>query len=161
MSERNVNGAMLRVKQAFRDGIRTPARRAFWLGLALSLAGTGTLKAQITTISQGSQLPSPQVVGSMADPNSGPHDSDPAMQQQRLQAMKMLRQSELASDTRKLLKLTAQLNVEIEQNHARALTHQQLRMAAKIEKLAKSIRKNMSTPISGMTMDPAISPGSS
>lgn len=137
------------------------AGRAFWAGLAVALAGTSLLKAQITTISQGSQSPSPQIVGSMADPNSGPHDSDPAMQQQRLQAMKMLRQSELASDTRKLLKLTAQLNAEIEQSHAKGLTHEQLRMAAKIEKLAKSIRKNVSAPISGMDMDPPISPGSS
>lgn len=161
MSERIPHAPHSPMKRAPWPGTHPMARRALWLGLGLSLAGTAAVKAQITTISQGSQLPSPQIVGSMADPNSGPHDSDPAMQQQRLEAMKMLRQAQLASDTRKLLKLTAQLNTEIEQSHAKALTHQQLRMAAKIEKLARNIRKSMSTPIPGAPVDQAISPGSS
>jgi hypothetical protein len=121
--------------------------RVFWLGLALSLIGSSSVRGQITTISQGSQLPSPQVVGSMPDPNDGPRETDPALEQQRIQALKIIRQAEMVSDTNKLLKLTVRLNSEIEQSHAKSLTHQQLRMLAKIEKLAKSVKQDMSSTI--------------
>jgi hypothetical protein len=121
--------------------------RAMWLGLALSLIGVGHVKPQITTISQGSQLPSPQVVGSMPDPNGGPRETDPALDQQRIQEMKIERHAEIVSDANKLLKLTARLNSEIEQSHANSLNPKQLRTLAKIEKLARNVKQTMSTPI--------------
>lgn len=123
--------------------------RAIGLGLALGLVGVGHVRPQITTISQGSQLPSPQVVGSMPDPNNGPRDSDPALQQQRIQVMKIERHAEVVSDTDKLLKLTKQLNSEVEQSQATSLSRKQVRTLAKIEKLAKNVRQIMSTPIQG------------
>lgn len=132
---------------------------AFWFGLALSLSGVASVDAQITTISQGSQLSSPQIVGSMPDPYNGPRQSDPVLEQQRIQAIKLERRAQMLSDTNKLLKLTARLNTEIEQSHANALTNQQLRMLAKIEKLAKRVKENMSTPIPGLTMDQAAHTG--
>lgn len=118
--------------------------RALWLGLALSLVGVGHVKPQITTISQGSQLPNPQVVGSMPDPNNGPRELDPALEQQRIQAIKVEQHAEIVSDTNKLLKLTAQLNAEVEQSHATSLTPKQRHTLAKIEKLAKNVKQNMS-----------------
>lgn len=121
--------------------------RAIWLGLGLSLIAVGHVKPQITTISQGSQLPSPQVVGSMPDPNSGPREADPALEQQRIQQMKIERHAEVISDTNKLLKLTAQLNAEIEQSHANSLNKKQLSSLSKIEKLARNIKQTMNTPI--------------
>lgn len=123
--------------------------RALWLGLALSLIGVRHVRPQITTISQGSQLPSPQVVGSMPDPNSGPRETDPVLEQQRIQAIKTARHAEMVSDTDKLLKLTARLDSEVEQSHATALTHNQLRTLAKIQKLAKRVRESMSTSMQG------------
>lgn len=140
MSERNPDPAM---KQ-------TPARRgralpwrALWLGLALSLVGVRHVRPQITTISQGSQLPSPQVVGSMPDPNDGPRETDPALEQQRIQALKIERHAEMVSDTDKLLKLTTRLNNEVERSHATSLNRSQLRTLGKIQKLAKSVRQSM------------------
>lgn len=139
-----------RGRQAFGWEARILGRREFWLGLALGLLGSASLNAQITTISQGSQLPSPQVVGSMPDPNNGPRESNPAVQQQEIQELKKIRREELLSDTSKLLKLTTQLNSQMDQDQGKPLTHEQLRMVAKIGKLAKSIRKNMSTPLPGL-----------
>lgn len=124
--------------------------RALWLAIALSLVGVRHVRPQITTISDGSQLHSPQVVGSMADPNNGPRETDPALEQQRIQALKVARQAELVSDTDKLLKLTNRLNSEIEQSHATSLTRDQLRTLAKIQKLAKSVKQYMSRPIEGL-----------
>ena len=121
--------------------------RAIWLGLGLSLIAVGHVKPQITTISQGSQLPSPQVVGSMPDPNNGPRETDPALEQQRIQQMKIERHAEVISNTNKLLKLTAQLNAEIEQSHANSLDKKQLKSLSKIEKLARNIKQTMNTPI--------------
>lgn len=118
--------------------------RALWLGLSfISLVGVGHVRAQITTISQGSQLPSPQVVGSMPDPNDGPRETDPALEQQRIQAVKTARHAEMVSDTDKLLKLTTRLNTEVEQSHATSLNRSQLRTLAKIEKLAKNVKRSM------------------
>lgn len=119
--------------------------RALWLGLALSLMGVAHVRPQITTVSQGSQLPSPQVVGSMPDPNNGPRETDPALEQQRIQAIKMEQHAEVVSDANKLLKLTAQLDAEVEQSHATSLTRKQLKTLAKIEKLAKNVKQNMSS----------------
>lgn len=121
--------------------------RAIWLGLGLSLIAVGHVKPQITTISQGSQLPSPQVVGSMPDPNNGPRETDPALEQQRIQQMKIERHAEVISNTNKLLKLTTQLNAEIEQSHANSLDKKQLKSLSKIEKLARNIKQTMNTPI--------------
>ncbi len=123
-------------------------RRSVWLGLALSLAGAGMAKAQITTISNGAQLDHPVVVGSMPDPNNGPRNSaPPGVKQRRIQALNIMRQQEVVSDTNKLLKLTTKLNAEIKESQAKSLTRHQLRMVAKIEKLAKNIREEMSAPI--------------
>lgn len=130
-----------KLKPSRRDGL--PAWRTLWLGLALSIIGVGHVRPQITTISAGSQNPSPQVVGSMPDPNGGPRELDPALEQQRIQAIKVEQHAEVVSDTNKLLKLTAQLNTEVEKSHATSLTPKQLRTLGKIEKLAKNVKQNM------------------
>lgn len=119
--------------------------RTLWLGLALSVIGVGHVRPQITTVSQGSQLPSPQVVGSMPDPNDGPRETDPALEQQRIQAIKIAQHAEIVSDTDKLLKMTARLDAEVEQGHETTLTRKQLHTLAKIEKLAKTVKQNMTS----------------
>ena len=127
--------------------------RSLWLGFAVILAGGSCAKAQITTISNGSQLPHPEVIGSMPDPNSGPRSSDPALRQERIYEMNILRHQEVVSDTKKLLQLTAELNAQLAQSHAEYLTRNQLRMLAKIEKLAKTVREDMTASIQGWGFD--------
>lgn len=129
------------LRQRRRNGVL--AWRTLCLGLALSIMGVGHVRPQITTISAGSQNPSPQVVGSMPDPNGGPREMDPALEQQRIQAIKVEQHAEVISDTNKLLKLTAQLNSEIEKSHATSLTPKQLHTLGKIQKLAKNVKQNM------------------
>lgn len=149
MSERIAFNPDRGMRQKPERGGRVVPWRALWLGLAFSLIGVRHVRPQITTISQGSQLPSPQVVGSMPDPNDGPRETDPALEQQRIQAIKTARHAEMVSDTDKLLKLTARLNSEVEQSHETTLTHNQLRTLGKIQKLAKSVRESMSTSMRG------------
>lgn len=68
-------------------------------------------------------------------------------QERRIKALNTERQKKLVSDTNKLLKLTNQLNAEIGNEQASAFTPEELRMLARIEKLAKSVKNKMSTPI--------------
>lgn len=92
----------------------------------------------------------------MPDPNDGPKDSDPALQQQRVQEIKIERHAEVVSDANKLLKLTTRLNTEVEASHATSLTRKQLRMLGKIEKLAKNVKQNMGTPVQNSGLDQTV-----
>jgi hypothetical protein len=51
----------------------------------------------------------------------------------------------MVSDTDKLLKLVIQFNAEIDNSTPAALTPEQLRMVAEIEKLAHSVKDKMRT----------------
>lgn len=145
MNERPAHDPSHAGRQQPRRGTGVWSWRTLWLGLALSVVGVGHVRPQITTVSQGSQLPSPQVVGSMPDPNDGPRETDPALEQQRIQAIKIAQHAEIVSDTDKLLKMTARLDAEVEQSHQTALTRKQLHTLAKIEKLAKTVKQNMTS----------------
>jgi hypothetical protein len=57
------------------------------------------------------------------------------------------------ADTDKLLKLTAELNADIAQTHSTSFTPDQLRLLARIEKLAKSVKDKMSNPVQGTIFD--------
>lgn len=85
----------------------------------------------------------------MQDPMT-PTPTDPAtaeMQVKRIRALNADRQKLLISDTVKLVKLTADLNAQINSTHPQSLTDDQLRMVAEIEKLAHDIREKMSSPV--------------
>lgn len=72
------------------------------------------------------------------------------MEAKRVQALNAARQKSLVSDTNKLVKLTAELNAQINNTHPASLTESQLRMVAEIEKLAHNIREKMCTPVTGL-----------
>lgn len=111
------------------------------LGMLLLLAPTGRLHAQ--------DRPSAGPYWRQSD-NTSPFNGDtatPQMQLKRLRALNAARQKSLVSDTDKLLRLTADLNVQINGAHPASLTDAQLRMVEEIEKLARNIREKMSTPI--------------
>ena len=73
--------------------------------------------------------------------------ADSPFQQRRLRALNAERQKELVSDTNKLLKLTAELNNEVNHNKSDSFTPDQLRQLAKIEKLARSVKDKMCNPV--------------
>ncbi len=95
-----------------------------------------------------------QPIPGMASPSQiqqlslpGAHASNRNFQARRIKALNSERQKKLVSDTNKLLKLTAQLNAQVGQEQAGSFTPKQLRMLARIEKLAKSVRDKMSNPV--------------
>lgn len=111
----------------------------FGLG-ACSLASAQLTSAQASGRSpQGPGMTIPGPVG----PTTGP------FQGRRIRELNVERQKEMISDTEKLLKLTAELNAEVAQNHSATFTPDQLRTLTKIEKLAKSVKEKMSNPVQG------------
>lgn len=76
-------------------------------------------------------------------PSEGYRELISNMQRRQLIAA---RQKSIASHTKKLLKLAAELNAELANAHAEAPTKAQLRKIAEIQKLAHSIRKDISIP---------------
>jgi hypothetical protein len=115
------------------------------LGLALVLVKAGA--AQMGSTGQHGPFSQPtgqRVGGGLDDVESG----DPTEAARRMRALNTMRQKALVSDTDKLLKLANELNAEISAN-PEALTPEQLRKLATIEKLAHSVKEKMSTPVSG------------
>lgn len=90
-------------------------------------------------------LPSGAPVGSREDydiPNR-----DAAEEARRMQALNAARQKGIVSDTNKLLKLITELNDEIGRSASGAVTPEQMRKLARIEKLAHSVKDNMSAAV--------------
>lgn len=117
------------------------------LGLSLLTARTAYGQAGIP----GSQLPFPpplgQKLGGVLDDRSEPDQIDAA---RRFRALNEMRQKALVSDTDKLLKLANELYAEIHKTNTESLTPDQLHKLATIEKLARSVKEKMSTPVAYM-----------
>jgi hypothetical protein len=131
----------------FQSGARIRcARRLLWLAVALFFAAVGapTLHAQLTTIQNTGRVPPTGVI-----PIPGSVQTTSVFQQRRVQQLNVERQKEIVSDTDKLVRLIADLNTEVENSHSTSLTPDQLRMLAKIEKLAKSVKDKMVNPVQG------------
>lgn len=75
-----------------------------------------------------------------ADPNADP---------KRIRVLNAERQKELVSDTQKLLQLARELNAEVSDANAASMTDAQLRKAAEIAKLARSVKEKMSFSVGG------------
>lgn len=73
----------------------------------------------------------------------GPDDPGSAMAQRRLRTLNEERQKQMVADTNRLLKLARELNDEMASTTADALTADQLRKVAEIEKLARSVKERM------------------
>jgi hypothetical protein len=72
---------------------------------------------------------------------------DPVAQERRMKALNTARQKSMVEDTNKLLKLTTELNEEVNGAHPQPLNSDQLRKVAQIEKLAHSVREKMSSTV--------------
>jgi hypothetical protein len=84
---------------------------------------------------------------SSADDNIPP--ADPLWQEKQLRLLNAERQRALVADTNKLLKLAHELDAEISSANPDSLTPDQLHKIAEIEKLARSVKEKMSTPVRG------------
>ena len=134
--------------------------KALWLALALTLALPGGAQNQgpqaptqaPTQVPIGPQPGSPT---QLIEPNQTSY-ATPSLPQNAVnfspdakiwRGQDYLRQKEMASDADKLLKLTRELNAEINSSNSDSLTPEQLRKVDKIEKLARSIKEKMSPPV--------------
>jgi hypothetical protein len=74
---------------------------------------------------------------------------DQAADPKRMRVLNAERQKELVSDTQKLLQLARELNAEVSDANAGAMTDAQLRKVAEIAKLARSVKEKMSFSVGG------------
>ena len=70
-------------------------------------------------------------------------ENDPVLGAKRIRAMNADRQKSMVSDADKLVKLARQLDAEIASNTTDALTPEELRKVAEIEKLARNVKAKM------------------
>jgi hypothetical protein len=75
--------------------------------------------------------------------------ADLATDPKRMRVLNAERQKEMVSDTQKLLQLARELNAEVSDTNAAAMTDAQLRKVAEIAKLARSIKEKMSFSVGG------------
>ena len=66
-----------------------------------------------------------------------------------MRAMNVDRHKSMVSDTDKLVKLARQLDAEVASNPTDALTPEQLRKVAEIEKLARNVKTKMAQSFEG------------
>jgi len=120
------------------------------LGSLLPVLPCGAQRNSTSPASQplGDQIPQHRT----RIPSPDPGQQFPSSEDDRFAAMRMsqliaARQKVIVADTNKLLKLANELNAEIPGTGSSAPTEAQLRKVAQIQKLARSIRKEMSIPI--------------
>lgn len=140
-----------------RQADRGLLRPAAFLGLAMFLLSTANAQMQTTQMpaSQAGSRARQQIPQMGIPPVAGPNAT---FQERRIRQLNVERQKEMISDTNDLLKLTAQLNSEVAKDHLSDLTPDQVRMLARIEKLAKSIREKMSNPVQGGVFEDSFPP---
>jgi hypothetical protein len=83
------------------------------------------------------------------DPTAGPDDEDPVAQQRQLRQLIVSLHKSMVSDTDKLQKLVTDLNAELSSTNPDALTPDQLKKVAAIEKLARNVKEAMKTSVQG------------
>jgi hypothetical protein len=122
---------------------RRPIRFAFGLALVLAMPVAG-------------QAPYPQFpstnngkLGRNYPDTNSQFGADPTTDPKRMRALNAERQKELVSDTQKLLQLARELNAEVTDANAAAMTDAQLRKVAEIAKLARSVKEKMSFTAGG------------
>lgn len=125
------------------------ARLAFWAALVLALpcglvygqsqsqqSGTGQLSDHPLRYETGNMVPS------LSESTRGQVDPE-----RRMRQLVAAKHKSIVSNTDKLLKLITELNAEIGSTNPASLTPDQLRKVAAIEKLARSVKDEMRTPV--------------
>jgi hypothetical protein len=83
------------------------------------------------------------------DPTPNMDEGDPVAQQRQLRQLNAALNKSMVSDTNKLLKLVTDLNAELSSTNPDALTPDQLKKVAAIEKLARNVKDAMKTSLQG------------
>jgi len=83
------------------------------------------------------------------DPTPDMGEGDPVAQQRQMLQLRAALNRSMVSDTNKLLKLVTDLNAELSSTNPDALTPDQLKKVAAIEKLARNVKDSMKTSLQG------------
>jgi len=116
------------------------------VGLMLGLVTLFSLPScgQASSTNNGAQLPRrippPREIEQQTLESMG---TTPVFYEKRLQMLNAAQHQAMVADTDRLLKLVADLNSQINSSNSNALTPDQLRMVADIEKLAHSVKDKM------------------
>jgi hypothetical protein len=128
------------------------SRQRFASLLFLALLLMVPVRAGLPQSSKGVVLSSQSVVSLQHQTFDNTADTgigglDPVMAARRMKMLNNERHRALISDCDKLLKLATELNDEIARSNSGALTPEQLRKVAEIEKLAHGVREKMTMTI--------------
>lgn len=123
----------------FSNGVLLP-RWSRWAAVGVALAG-------LAVAPQGQHVSGRNQSPSQMGQQGGPFDDDDFVARRQLKALNAERQKMMISDTVKLLKLAQELNAEIETSEGAALTPEQARKLANIEKLARNVKRKMSESV--------------
>ena len=124
---------------------------ALLLAVVAAIFCSGTMRAQQNVPSNGG-------VGARGTSRTPQPDLDPTMtapmntsvfQERRIRQLNLAQHKAMVSDADKLLKLVTELNTQLSSANPEALTADQLRMVAEIEKLAHSVKDKMRTTTQG------------
>jgi len=144
-----------------RRGLRIAAAGALALGLALPAAPCHGQRqsSSIQNLNGGQAIQRPsQVVSPDMNPALSADKNDPMRQARWRRRFNQRRHDEIVADTRKLLRLTAELKAEIDETHATTLTEAELRTVATIQKLAHNVRENMALTMGPASLFPDLQP---
>lgn len=111
-----------------------------WATITVAVAG-------FAIAPQGQHISGSTDIRTQIAQQGGPFDEDDFMARRVLGVLNAQRQRMMISDTTKLLKLAQELNAEIEAGHGAALTPEQARKLANIEKLARNVKQKMSESV--------------
>lgn len=120
--------------------------------LALALLMAAPCWGQFTNGNRSGTGPVPTRHPSTPDvdqPMTGDLGGDQVYQERRLNQLNAAQHKSMVADTDRLLKLITELNAEISSTNPSALTAQQLRKIAEIEKLAHNVKDKMRMSVRG------------
>lgn len=132
-----------------------PRRFAGVLGFGLILLLVPPCIGQTPGSNNGSQLGRriPQTSRTMDQAQQLDTMIAPTYNDKRLQMINAAQHQSMVADTERLVKLVADLNAQINSSNASALTPDQVRMVAEIEKLAHNVRDKMRMSVRSANMD--------
>jgi len=115
---------------------------ALMLGLVtlFSLPSCGQASSTNNVAQLPRRIPPPREIEQQTLESMG---TTPVFYEKRLQMLNAAQHQAMVADTDRLLKLVADLNSQINSSNSNALTPDQLRMVADIEKLAHSVKDKM------------------
>ncbi len=122
------------------------------LGLALLLALSGDIQSQTAGQKVSPRWGPPDAKTDRIDENLPVGDGSDTSSVRLLRMLNSARQKSLVADAAKLLKLARELDAEVAAANGNSFTPEQLHKIARIEKLARNVKEEMSSSVRDSVM---------